>query len=166
MLSPSEAATKQELEKKLIETFIAQCTKVLGTMRDVPPEQAERIRERLNDVLEDCPHLPLDFKRQTKTAAKSYECAANMRATDIALQEAMHKAKEDDKAERNRLIGEARLLCRKAVALGAGDDFQHAVRRKIENIMMTGGVEHKGPTAAKPLYFTPDSAASRPGMRR
>jgi hypothetical protein len=150
MLSPSEAATKQDIEKKLIDTLVAQCTKMLGTMREMTPDQAERIRERLNDVLEDCPRLPPDFKRRTQAAAKSYECAANMRATDIALQEALHKAKEDDKVERNRLIGEARLLCRKAVALGAGDEFQHAVKRKIENIMMTGGIEHKGPTAAKP----------------
>jgi hypothetical protein len=150
MLSPNEAATKQDLEKKEIEIFVAQCTKMLGMMREVPPEQAERIRERLNDVLDDCPHLPPEFVRRTKAAAKSYECASAMRATDIALQEAMHKAKEDDKVERNRLIDEARLLARKAGALGAGAEFQHAVRRKIENIMMSGGIEHKGPTAAKP----------------
>jgi hypothetical protein len=155
MLSPIEVATKHDLEKKLIEAFIAQCTKMLGTMREVPPEQAGRIRERLDDALDDCPNLPLEYKRRTKAAAKSYECAANMRATDIALQEAMHKAREDDKLERNRLIGEARLLCRKAVSLGAGEDFQHAVKRKIDNIMMTGSIEHKGPTAAKPLSFMP-----------
>ena len=78
-----------------------------------------------------------------------------MRAADTALQEAMHRAKEDDKLERNRLLGEAKLLFRKAVSLGADDDFQHAVKRKIENIMMTGGVEHKGATAAKPLSTAP-----------
>ena len=153
MLSPSEAAIKQEIEKKLIDSFIAQCAKMLGEMREVSPERAERIRERLNDALEDCPRLPAEFKRRTQAAAKSYECAANMRATDLLLQEALHKAKEDDKLERNRLIGEARLVCRKAVSLGASEEFQHAVRRKIENIMMTGGIEHKGPTAAKPASF-------------
>jgi hypothetical protein len=155
MLSPSEIAARQEIEKKLLDAFVTQCTKVLGSMRDVPPEQAERIRSRLEDVLKDCPNLPPDFKKNTQTAAKAYECAANMRAADAALQEAMRKAKEDDKIERNRLLGEARLLCRKAVTLGADDDFQHAVKRKIENIMMTGGVEHKGATAAKPLSTAP-----------
>ena len=155
MLSPSEAATKRETEKILVEAFIVQCAKVLASMRDVSPVQAERIRGRLDDVLKDCPLLPLELKRKMQEEARVYERAANTRATDVALQEAMHKAKEDDKMERNRLVGEARLYCRKAVSLGADDDFQHAVKRKIENIMMTGGIEHKGPTAAKPLYFDP-----------
>ena len=155
MLSPSELAARQEIEKQLLEAFIAQCTKVLGSMRDVPPEQAERIRSRLEDVLKDCPNLPADFKKSTQTAAKSYECASNMRAADAALQEAMRKAKEDDKLERNRLLQEARLFSRKAASLGADEVFQHAVKRKIENIMMTGGVENKGATAAKPLDTAP-----------
>src|SRR6266704_1137978 len=97
MLSASETARKQEAEKKLLEAFMAQCGKVLDSMRDVPPAEAERIRQRLDD---------------------------------------------------------ARKLSAKAIMLGANQDFQHAVRRKLENIMLTGGVEHHGPTAAKPLAGT------------
>jgi hypothetical protein len=132
-----------------------QCARVRASMRDMSPVQAERIRARLDDVLKDCPLLPLELKRKMQEEARTFERIANMRATDATLQDAMHKAKEDDKVERNRLVEEARQHCRKAVSLGADADFQHAVKRKIENIMMTGGIEHKGPTAAKPLFFDP-----------
>jgi hypothetical protein len=155
MLLASEAARKQEAEKKLLDAFMAQCGKVLESMRDVPPAEAERIRQRLDDAIKSCPGLPSAFKQQTMAVARAYECSANMRATDAALQQAMHFARGDDKAARNELIAEARKLSAKAVMLGANQDFQHAVRRKLENIMLTGGVEHHGPTAAKPLAGTP-----------
>ncbi len=150
MLSPSEAAERQEAEKKMVEAVIAQCGRVLDSMRDLPPREAERVRTRLDDALKDCPKLPPDFRRKASAMARSYECAANMRAADAALHEAMHRAREDDKTERNRLVDAARQLSSKVASLGANDEFRHAVRRKIENIMMTGGVEHKGPTPAKP----------------
>jgi hypothetical protein len=155
MLLPSEAARKQEAEKKLLEAFMAQCGKVLESMRDVPPAEAERIRQRLDDALKSCPHLPPAFRQQTQAVARAYECSSNMRAADAALQHAMHQARMDDKVGRNELIAEARKLSAKAISLGANQDFQHAVRRKLENIMLTGGVEHHGPTAAKPLSGAP-----------
>ncbi|HEX3498833.1 MAG TPA: hypothetical protein VHT04_05870 [Stellaceae bacterium] len=155
MLLPSETARKQEAEKKLLDAFMAQCGKVLDSMRDVSPAEAERIRQRLEDALRSCPHLPPAFRQQTQTVARAYECTSNMRATDDALQQAMHFARQDDKVARNELIAEARKRSSKAIALGANQDFQHAVRRKLENIMLTGGVEHHGPTAAKPLASPP-----------
>jgi hypothetical protein len=155
MLLSSDTARKQEAEKKLLDAFMAQCGKVLESMRDVPPAEAERIRQRLDDALKSCPHLPAAFRQQTQAVARAYECSSNMRATDDALQKAMHFAREDDKVARNELIAEARKLSSKATMLGANQDFQHAVRRKLENIMLTGGVEHHGPTAAKPLAGAP-----------
>ena len=154
MLSPSEVARKQEAEKKLLDAFMAQCGKVLESMRDVPPAEAERIRQRLEDAMKSCPGLPAAFKQQTMAVARAYECSSNMRATDDALQQAMHFAREDDKVARNELLAEARKRSAKATMLGANENFQHAVRRKLENIMLTGGVEHHGPTAAKPLAGT------------
>jgi hypothetical protein len=151
MLSASEVARKQEAEKKLLDAFMAQCGKVLDSMRDVPPAEAERIRQRLEDAMKSCPGLPAAFKQQTMAVARAYECSSNMRATDDALQQAMHFAREDDKVARNELLAEARKRSAKATMLGANENFQHAVRRKLENIMLTGGVEHHGPTAAKPL---------------
>ena len=151
MLSSSEAARKQEAEKKLLEAFMAQCGKVVDSMRDVPPAEAERIRHRLDEAIKGCPHLPTAFKQQTLATARAYECSSNMRATDDALQQAMHFAREDDKVARNELLAEARKRSARATMLGANENFQHAVRRKLENIMLTGGVEHHGPTAAKPL---------------
>jgi t-SNARE complex subunit (syntaxin) len=154
MLLPSEVARKQEAEKKLLDAFMAQCGKVLESMRDVPPAEAERIRQRLDDAIKSCPGLPAAFKQQTMAVARAYECSSNMRATDDALQQAMHFAREDDKVARNELLAEARKRGAKATMLGANENFQHAVRRKLENIMLTGGVEHHGPTAAKPLAGT------------
>lgn len=151
MLLSSETAKKQEAEKKLLDAFMVQCGKVLESMHNVPPAEAERIRKRLEDALKSCPHLPAAFRQQTQTIARAHECSSNMRATDTALQQAMHFARLDDKVARNELIAEARKLSSKAISLGANQDFQHAVRRKLENIMLTGGVEHHGPTAAKPL---------------
>src|SRR5258708_2047621 len=157
MLLPSEAARKQEAEKKLLDAFMAQCGKVLETMRDVPPAEAERIRQRLDDALKSCPNLPAAFKQHTMAVAPPHECSSNMPATHDAPQKAMHSAREDDKVARNELIAEARKRSAKATMLGANQDFQHAVHRKLENIMLTGGVEHHGPTAAKPLAGAPDT---------
>src|SRR5947209_17441488 len=154
MLSPSEVARKQEAEKKLLDAFMAQCGKVLESMRDVPPAEAERIRQRLEDAMKSCPGLPAAFKQQTMAVARAYECSSNMRATDDALQQAMHFAREADKVGRTELLAEARKRSARATMLGANENFQHAVRRKLENIMLTGGVEHHGPTAAKPLAGT------------
>src|SRR5258708_33891062 len=86
MLLPSEAARKQEAEKKLLDAFMAQCGKVLETMRDVPPAEAERIRQRLDDALKSCPNLPAAFKQQTMAGAPAYECPFNTRGTAASPQ--------------------------------------------------------------------------------
>jgi hypothetical protein len=155
MSTQSEIAEKREAEKKALEDFMAQCRKTLATMEGGTPEDAERIKGRLDDVMKGYTKLPMDFKRTILTGARAHECNANMRATDVKLKNAAHRALADDKPGRNELIAEARKLSGKAITLGAGDEFRLAVKHKIENIMMTGGVEHKGPTVAKPLSTAP-----------
>jgi hypothetical protein len=155
MSRQSEMAEKREAEKKALEEFMARCRKTLATMESVTPDEAERIKGRLDDMMKGYAKLPMDFKRTILAAARAHECNANMRATASTLKNAQYRALADDKPGRNELIAEARRLSGKALALAAGDDFRLAVKHKIENIMMTGGVEHKGPTVAKPLSTAP-----------
>jgi hypothetical protein len=153
--SASDLAKKREIEKKLLETAMAECTRMLEAMRNLPPPATERSRQRLESYLKDHPKIPLDFKRKALADARAHECAANMRAADEALRKALTGARHDDLKERSRLIGEARNLSAKAASLGADEEFKAAVKRKIEIIMLTGGVEHDGPTVAKPLSKGP-----------
>ena len=53
------------------------------------------------------------------------------------------------------LVGEARGFYNKAVSLGADPTFRASAQCKIDIIMMTGGVEHDGPTIAKPFDSAP-----------
>jgi len=93
--------------------------------------------------------------------ARNFECIANTRAADAALQGALGKARQDDGMERNRLVGEARRFANKAISLGADSSFRASLNRKIEIIMMTGKVEQKGPTVAKPLDTTPKPQSAK-----
>lgn len=151
----TDAAKKREAEQRQLAAAMAACEKMLDGMHTATPAEAERIKTRIDEALKNNPKFPMDFKRKTLAAARAFECSANMRATDIALNQAAHKAREDDGIERNRLVAEARVFCNKAASLGADAHFRTTANRKIEIIMMTGHVEHKGPTVAKPLDTAP-----------
>ncbi len=142
---------KNEAEERLIAAIKLESRKLIESMRLAQPSEAERLRTRLDEVIKHCTKLPADFKRDILAEARNLECTSNTRAADVALQAAMRKAKEDDAAERNRLVGQARTYANKAISLGADPAFRATVNRKTEIIMMTGNVEQKGPTAAKPL---------------
>lgn len=151
----TDAAKKREAEQKVLAASMAACDKMLEGMRTAPPAEAERIKTRIDEALKSNPKFPMDFKRKTLAAARAFECMANTRAADTALNQALHKAREDDLKERNRLVAEARTFCNKAASLGADAHFRTTANRKIEIIMMTGQVEHDGPTVAKPLDTAP-----------
>ena len=148
-------ANPQEAEKKLLAASMAECSKLVASMRTQKPGEAERSKTRLDEIIKHAPKLPMEFKRKVLTEARSLECMANTRAADTALQSALEKARKDDEGERNRLVAEARNFCNKAIALGAASSFRATANRKIEIIMMTGGVENKGPTIAKPADTAP-----------
>jgi hypothetical protein len=153
--SGSDLAKKRELEQKALERAMADCTRMLEGMRNLPPPATERQRQRLEGFIKEHSKIPMDFKRKTLAEARQHECASNMRAADEALKKALGLARRDDHKERSRLIGEARNFGNKAASLGADEEFKAAVKRKIDIIMMTGGVEHEGPTVAKPLSTAP-----------
>jgi hypothetical protein len=146
---------KREAEKRLLDSVMERCTKLVESMRAAKPAEAERSKARLDEIVKATPKLPMEFKRKIVANARTFECFANMRAADEALKLAWEKARRDELIERNRLVGEARGFCNKAASLGAEQGFKAAATRKIEIIMMTGGVEHKGPTVAKPLSVAP-----------
>ena len=154
MVSTTELS-KYEAEQRLIEAVKVECEKLLEMMRQASPVEAERLKTRLDEVIKRCPKIPLALKRKITTDARALECIANTRAADACLNSAMAKAKSDDVQERNRLISQARSYASKAVSLGAAPAFRSALDRKVEIIMLTGGVAHKGPSAAKPLYTGP-----------
>jgi acetylornithine/succinyldiaminopimelate/putrescine aminotransferase len=158
---PTVIDAAKEAEEKLLEAVKAECRKLLETMRLAQPAEAERMRTRLEEVIKRCPKLPPDFNRKILADARALECTSNTRAADVALHAAMRKAKEDDAVERNRLVGQARGYANKAISLGADPAFRATVNRKIEIIMMTGNVEQKGPTLAKPLDATPRPSSAK-----
>ena len=150
MTATTDAAARLAAEKKLLDACIAECTKLVESMRTQSPRDAEHSKTKLDTIIKRVPKMPMEMKRKLSADARSHECIANTRAADAALQKALENARKDDEAERNRLVGEARNFCNKAMSLGAASSFRTTANRKIEIIMMTGGVEHDGPTIAKP----------------
>lgn len=148
-------ADKMEAEKAAIERSKQHCRDELKKMRAATPEEAERIAKALKDHCGYDKRLPLDFKRKALELAREYERNANMRAADKALHMALRLAAEEHLVERAQKLGEGRRYFSKACTMGADEDFRMAAQRLIENIMLTGGVQKKGPTRAKPADIAP-----------
>jgi hypothetical protein len=146
---------KQEAARQALERSMQFCRDDLKKMHDATPDEAERLAKELKDHCGGDKSLPFDFKRKVLERARLYECNANMRAADTALHTALRLAAEEHMVERARKLGEGRRFFSKACSLGADDDFRKAVQRLIENVMMTGGVQKKGPTRAKPADIAP-----------
>src|SRR5579863_10015195 len=116
MTATNDPAAKLAAEKKLLDACIGECTKLVQSMRTQSAPDAARSKIKLDAIIKSVPKLPTDVKRKLLADARSFECIANTRAADVALQQALEKARKDDEAERNRLVGEARNLCNKAMA--------------------------------------------------
>jgi hypothetical protein len=146
---------KREAERQAMERSMRSCKEELFKMHEASPEEAERLSKWLKDRCSEDKSLPLDFKRKVLERARTYERNANMRAADRALHAALRLAAEEHMVERAQKLGEGRRYFSKAIALGADQDFRAAAQRLIENIMLTGGVQRKGPTRAKPADIAP-----------
>ncbi len=155
ILSKEALAEKQEAERQARERSMQYCRDELRKMHSASPEDAERINKQLKERCKEDKLLALDFKQKLLERARLYECNANMRAADAALHTALRLAAAENMVERSRKLGEGRRYFSKACSLGADEDYRKAVQRLIENIMMTGGVQHKGPTRAKPADVAP-----------
>jgi hypothetical protein len=138
MALPKAAEYSAEATEKALAICMAKCAKLVDSMRVAKPAEAERMRSLLGEIIKATPKLALDFKRKMLFDAVACERNANVRAADGALNLAMEKARADSKIERNRLAGEARNFCNKAIALGAPATIRDTLNRKIEIIMMTG----------------------------
>ncbi len=148
-------AQKQEAERLAVERAMQDCKSELHKMHDAEPEEAERLGKMLKERCAQDKRLPFDFKRKVLERARVYECNANMRAADKAFHIALRLAAEEQMVQRAQKLGEGRRYFSKACALGADADFRAAAQRLMENIMLTGGVQHKGPTRAKPADIAP-----------
>ncbi|MBC7950190.1 MAG: hypothetical protein H7Z12_00015 [Rhodospirillaceae bacterium] len=153
--SNDSLAQKQEAERIAVERAMQSCRDELKRMHEATPDDAERINKMLKDRCGQDKRLPYDFKHKVLERARLYECNANMRAADKALHAALRMAADEQMVMRAQKLGEGRRYFSKACTLGADPDFRAAAQRLMENIMMTGGVQHKGPTRAKPADFAP-----------
>lgn len=153
--SQSAQDDKRAAEKAALERSMKSCRVELAKMHEASPAEAERLSTWLKEHCGQDKTLPYDFKRKVLERARLYERNANMRAANEALHRALRLAADEQMSERSRKLGEGRQYFSKACALGADEDFRKAVQRLIENIMMTGGVQHKGPTRAKPADIAP-----------
>ncbi len=147
------AADKEKAEA--IEQAKKKIRVLVHTMHDVTPEEAERTVERIKDLMKEEKLLPFDFRQKAFKRMRVLECDANMRAADMMLHKASEMAVEENMKERAFDLGEARKFYSKACTLGADDDWRKAFQRSAETILLTGGVQHKGPTRAKPLDLAP-----------
>jgi hypothetical protein len=159
-----DMAAKLQAEQKAIEACQLECTKLVESMRELLPAPAAKIKAQLDELLNSQPKISADFKRETLAMARVHECAANTRAVDACLNDAIAKAKANDLDARNRLVGAANAFARKASLLGADAKFQSAVDRRIEIIMMTGSGKFavKKPEPEQPAAPTPPASSAKP----
>ena len=147
-----EEAAKREAE---IERAKANVRRVLESMNDASPEEAERSHKLIKDLCKADKLLPLDFKQKAQNRAKSLECDANMRKADSMAKFAETLGHAEKLKERGQWLAKARLHFSKACVLGANKEWQTAFLRLNEVIMMTGGLKKNGPSRAKPLDTAP-----------
>jgi hypothetical protein len=128
---------------------------VVHNMVDASPEEAERLSTRLKEFCGGDKVLPFDFKQKAYLKARELECHANMRMADKALRDAARMAAAENMKERGVKLGDARRYFAKACGLGADQGWRKAFQRSSETVMLTGGVQPKGPTRAKPRDIAP-----------
>lgn len=145
----------QEAEAQAVERAKQVCRDQIKHMHDATPEDAERHHKWLKDYCGAEKRLPFEFRKKALARARQLECEANMRRADSLLHWAAKLSAEEHMKERARALGEAQRYLGKANMLGADEDFRHAAQRLIETIWLTGGVQHQGPTRAKPRDLAP-----------
>ncbi|MDA8232571.1 MAG: hypothetical protein M0006_14650 [Magnetospirillum sp.] len=149
--TPSEdpqRAAAIEQSKKVIRDLI-------HAMADASPEESERLAQQVKDRCGGDTLLPFDFKQKAFKKARELQCNANMRAADRLMHQAARLAAEENMKDRGAKVAEARRYFAKACTLGADEEWRKAFQRLNETILLTGGVQHKGPTRAKPLDTAP-----------
>ncbi len=124
-------------------------------MEGKSPDDAERMAQRIKEFCAGDKLLPLDFKQKAYQKARELERFANMRMADKMLRDASRMAAAENMKERGVKLGDARRFFAKACALGADADWRKAFQRGSETVMLTGGVQPKGPTRAKPRDIAP-----------
>ncbi len=124
-------------------------------MVDASPEDAERLSQRLKDFCGGDKLVPFDFKQRAFLKARELECHANMRMADRMLRDASRMAAAENMRERGVKLGDARRFFGKACTLGADEGWRKAFQRSSETVLLTGGVQPKGPTRAKPRDIAP-----------
>lgn len=144
---------EKELQRQAIERLKQRCTDMLARIQEqalvgAAIEVGAAIKQ-LYEVMK-TPLMPRDFFQQTATQLKQLELLANMKAADQAVRRAVVHAQADRKLERNQEVTAARGFLRRAVALGANEEFKRGAEMAIESATLTGGVRQKGPTRAKP----------------
>lgn len=154
--SPADAAkAKQEADRQALDRLMAAINEEATRMKTAGPGEAEGMHARLKERCTD-KRLPGDFKKKILDMARTYECNANMRATDQLLAAAVAMAASENMPLRTAKLNEGRKLFAKACSLGANEEFRKATQRLIDTIMMTGGVYKPGAyTKAKPLDTAP-----------
>lgn len=155
MFGFGSSSVDREAEQRAIEQAKQVCRNQVKQMHDASPEDAERLHKWLKEFCGSEKRLPFEFRKKALDRARELECQANMRKTDSLLHWAAKLAAEEHMKERARVLGEAQKYLSKACTLGADQEFRKAAHRLIDTIMMTGGVQHQGPTRAKPKDFAP-----------
>lgn len=153
--APEAIAEQSEADRQEAERLMSELGAVVAKMRNASPGDAEKVHALLKEACAD-KRLPGDFTKKILDQARAFECDANMRATDQALQDAINLAHAEKMQERAATLSRAREYYGKARALGANEQFLKAALRRIDTAMMTGGVYKPGAaTKAKPADPAP-----------
>ncbi len=135
-LTQSEPA-RSGIEQKLMAIYLC-----LRGMNGAEPGATLPARKWLEEQCAD-PRLPPDFGDKVLKKARALDCDACMRATGEALADAARLATEGRMPERAAKLRDANILYRKAMGLGAPEQFRRATGRLIDTVMMTGN-RHAG----------------------
>jgi hypothetical protein len=106
-------------------------------------DAVQRRLDRLRDYVKQRP-LPPPLFNEMKEAVRRIEIDGHRKLIDITLEKASDSAKIDDKVAREAHIKTAREHLSKAIALGAGEDFQKIVENKIEIVLLTDSGKDTG----------------------
>jgi hypothetical protein len=149
--SPEAEKERQEA----IERAKLSLRKLVHDLADRTPEDIERMGKHIKEWCSADKLIPFDFKQKALKRSMEIERNANMLYCDMRLHEAMDAAVEEDNKTKMAKMGDARRYFGRACTLGADSEWRKAFMRAEENLLMTGGVHHTGPSRAKPADIAP-----------
>ncbi|SRR5258708_5730805 len=163
-LAATTQNTRQQLEEALIKRADAEVERMVNDATSGIPDAVERKSKRVAEIVKDRA-FPMARRREVQERCKQLLRQAYEMSVNLYLDDAVTAVRNADDERKNMLIGKAKDHFSLALRAGADEDFKAAVRRKLDQIALTGpvGTSEKAKQAAAAEAARPQPHSKAPG---